>query len=105
MSPPAPNYRCRRSGLNRQLSYRPKSTSLSVLKEMKLSGLVMDPVTNTPIIILKDLEDKNALSIWIGLLEASAIAIEMEKIHVPRPMTHDLLLDTINKAGYEVSRA
>ena len=75
-----------------------------MLKEMKLSGLVMDPVTNTPLIILKDLDDKNALPIWIGLLEASAIAVEMEKIHVPRPMTHDLVKNILDSLSVEVSR-
>ena len=72
--------------------------------EMKLSGLVMDPFTNTPIIILKDLEDKEALSIWIGLLEASAIVVEMEKIHLPRPMTHDLVATILNSLEIQVSR-
>jgi bifunctional DNase/RNase len=69
-----------------------------MMKEMKLSRLILDPVTNTPIIILKDVEDKIALPIWIGLLEASAIAMEIEKVSLPRPMTHDLfknILDTL----------
>ncbi len=75
-----------------------------MLKEMKFSGLVMDPVTNAPILILKDLDDKNALPIWIGLLEASAIAVEMEEIHVPRPMTHDLVKNILDSLSVEVSR-
>ena len=75
-----------------------------MFKEMKLSKLVMDPFTNTPILILKDLEDKEALSIWIGLLEASAIVVEMEKIQLPRPMTHDLVASVLNSFAIEVSR-
>jgi bifunctional DNase/RNase len=59
--------------------------------EMKVSGLTMDPITNTPIVILKDLEEKKAIPIWIGIFEASAIATEIEKITFSRPMTHDLL--------------
>ncbi|MDD5711777.1 MAG: DUF151 domain-containing protein, partial [Smithellaceae bacterium] len=61
-----------------------------MLIEMKISGLTIDPVTNTPIVILKDLQEKKALPIWIGLFEASAIATELEKISFSRPMTHDL---------------
>jgi bifunctional DNase/RNase len=63
--------------------------------EMVVTGLTLDPVTSTPIIILKDREGKNALTIWIGLMEASAIAMELEKIHMPRPMTHDLLTNIL----------
>jgi bifunctional DNase/RNase len=74
-----------------------------MLKEMKLSGLIIDPSTNTPIIILKDLEEKEVLPIWIGLLEASAIAIEMEKINLPRPMTHDLIKNMLTSLDIQVS--
>ena len=75
-----------------------------MFKEMKLSRLIMDPFTNTPVVILKDLEDKETLSIWIGLLEASAIVVEMEKIHLPRPMTHDLVATILNSLEIQVSR-
>jgi bifunctional DNase/RNase len=61
-----------------------------VLIEMKVSGLTIDPITNTPIVILKDMQNNKAIPIWIGLFEASAIATELEKIVFPRPMTHDL---------------
>jgi uncharacterized protein len=63
--------------------------------EMKVSGLTMDPITNTPIVILKDLEEKKAIPIWIGIFEASAIATEIEKITFSRPMTHDLLTEIL----------
>ena len=63
--------------------------------EMKVSGLTIDPLTNTPIVILKDLEGKRAVPIWIGLFEASAIATELEKISFSRPMTHDLIRDLL----------
>ena len=75
-----------------------------MLVEMKVAGLTIDPITNTPIVILKDLEEKKAIPIWIGLFEASAIATEMEKISFPRPMTHDLLNDILKVLGIEVSR-
>ena len=73
-----------------------------MLKEMKLSGLIIDPTTNTPVVILKDLEDKEVISIWIGLLEASAIAVELEKIDLPRPMTHDLVKNVFNSLNIQV---
>ena len=63
--------------------------------EMSVKGLTLDPLTNMPIVILKDLEDKRVLPIWIGLFEANAIALELEKITTPRPMTHDLMRDVI----------
>jgi bifunctional DNase/RNase len=66
--------------------------------EMKVRGLALDPLSNMPIIILKDDEDKRSLPIWVGIFEANAIALELEKIATPRPMTHDLIkniLETI----------
>lgn len=58
---------------------------------MKVTGLTIDPFTNMPIIILKDMQESMALPIWIGLIEASSIATELEKIELSRPMTHDLI--------------
>jgi len=58
---------------------------------MKIRGLVMDPVTNMPIVILKDVGGQSVLPIWVGIYEANAIALEIEKVTTPRPMTHDLL--------------
>jgi bifunctional DNase/RNase len=58
--------------------------------EMKIRGLMMDPVTNMPIVILKD-NSETVLPIWVGIYEANAIALEIEKVTTPRPMTHDLL--------------
>jgi len=66
--------------------------------EMKVRGLALDPVSNMPIIILRDEEDKRSLPIWVGIFEANAIALELEKIPTPRPLTHDLIkniLETI----------
>ena len=66
--------------------------------EMKVRGLALDPVSNMPIIILRDEEDKRSLPIWVGIFEANAIALELEKIPTARPMTHDLIksiLETI----------
>ena len=59
--------------------------------EMKVRGLALDPLSNMPIIILRDEEDKRSLPIWVGIFEANAIALELEKIPTPRPMTHDLI--------------
>jgi hypothetical protein len=59
--------------------------------EMKVRGLALDPLSNLPIIILRDDEEKRSLPIWIGIYEANAIALELEKIETPRPMTHDLI--------------
>jgi bifunctional DNase/RNase len=59
--------------------------------EMKIRGLMMDASTNTPIVILKDLEGNTVLPIWVGIYEANAIALEIEKVSTPRPMTHDLI--------------
>jgi len=70
--------------------------------EMKVAGLTIDPVTNTPIVILKDQDEKRVLPIWIGLFEASAIATELEGINFSRPMTHDLLRDILTNLGVEV---
>jgi hypothetical protein len=64
---------------------------------MKVSGLTIDPITNTPIVILKDMQENKAIPIWIGLFEASAIATELEKIVFSRPMTHDLFNEAVNK--------
>jgi bifunctional DNase/RNase len=59
--------------------------------EMKIRGLMMDPVTNMPIVVLKDVSSETVLPIWVGVYEANAIALEIEKVSTPRPMTHDLL--------------
>jgi bifunctional DNase/RNase len=70
--------------------------------KMKVAGLTIDPLTNTPIVILKDLDEKKAIPIWIGLFEASAIATEMEKITFSRPMTHDLIYEILKTINVEV---
>ena len=59
--------------------------------EMKIRGLMMDPVTNMPIVVLKDVNGSAILPIWVGIYEANAIALEIEKVATPRPMTHDLI--------------
>jgi len=67
--------------------------------EMKIRGLMMDPVTNMPIVILKDINGSSILPIWVGVYEANAIALEIEKVSTPRPMTHDLIRSLL--AGLE----
>lgn len=73
-----------------------------MLKEMKVAGITVDPFTNTPIVILKDLEEKDVLPIWIGLLEASSIATALENVQTPRPMTHDLMKSILDQLGVKV---
>jgi bifunctional DNase/RNase len=63
--------------------------------EMKIRGLMMDPVTNMPIVVLKDAHGTAILPIWVGIYEANAIALEIEKVQTPRPMTHDLLKNVL----------
>ena len=63
--------------------------------EMKIRGLMMDPVTNMPIVILKDAGSDTVLPIWVGVYEANAIALEIEKVATPRPMTHDLIKNVL----------
>ena len=72
--------------------------------EMKIRGLMMDPVTQSPIVILKDVSGNTILPIWVGMYEANAIALEIEKIAPPRPMTHDLLRNLIVELGIQVER-
>lgn len=70
--------------------------------EMTVEGLTLDPLTNMPIIILKDLPGKRALPIWVGIFEANAIALEMEKVCTPRPMTHDLIKNIIEGVNAKI---
>ncbi len=69
--------------------------------EMKIRGLMMDPVTNMPIVVLKDTSGESVLPIWVGIYEANAIALEIEKVSTPRPMTHDLIKTLL--LGLEIS--
>lgn len=71
---------------------------------MTVGGLTLDPVTKTPIVVLKDSDNKLNLPIWIGLLEATAMATELEGIKMARPMTHDLLRKIVDELGGEVER-
>ena len=72
--------------------------------EVKIRGLMMDPSSGTPIIILKDVNSETMLPIWVGAYEANAIALEIEKIAPQRPMTHDLLRNVILEMGANVER-
>ena len=69
-------------------------TGLSMI-EMNIKGLMVDPITNMPIIILRDSDGQKVLPIWVGVFEANAIALQIENIQTPRPMTHDLLRNII----------
>lgn len=69
---------------------------------MTVKGLMLDPVSNSPIVVLKDDQEKVLLPIWVGIFEANAIALKMESVATPRPMTHDLLQETIRSLGATV---
>ena len=75
-----------------------------MLIEMTIKGLMLDPITNTPIVILKDKEGDRVLPIWVGLFEANAIALQIENVATPRPMTHDLLRNIITDLDGRVDR-
>jgi uncharacterized protein len=74
------------------------------LVSMSIKGLMLDPVSNSPIVVLKDDDEKFFLPIWVGIFEANAIALQLENITTPRPMTHDLLRNMINELEGEVTR-
>lgn len=75
-----------------------------MIHEMTVSGIAIDPFTNTPIIILKDLNGNNILPIWIGFMEASSIAMELEQTPRLRPLTHDLVKNILDDLKYTVSK-
>ncbi len=75
-----------------------------MLVEMTIKGLMVDPITNMPIILLKDKAGDRVLPIWVGIFEANAIALQIENIATPRPMTHDLLKNVIADLRGEVER-
>ncbi|MEQ1728382.1 MAG: bifunctional nuclease family protein [Vicinamibacterales bacterium] len=72
--------------------------------EMTIKGLMVDPITNTPIVILRDADGQRALPIWVGIFEANAIALQIENVATPRPMTHDLLRNVIQDLNATVER-
>ena len=72
--------------------------------EMNIKGLMVDPITNMPIVILRDKEGQKVLPIWVGIFEANAIALQIENVSTPRPMTHDLLRNVIHDLKATVQR-
>lgn len=75
-----------------------------LLVEVKIGALIMDPNTNTPIVVLKGVDSESILPIWVGAFEANAIALEIEKIVPQRPMTHDLIRNIIVQSGLKASK-
>lgn len=75
-----------------------------MLVEVKIGALIMDPNSNSPIVVLKGVDSDTILPIWVGAFEANAIALEIEKIVPQRPMTHDLIRNLITEIGYKVIR-
>jgi uncharacterized protein len=80
-------------GVNANETSKAREGTMEV--EMKIRGLMMDPVTNMPIVVLKDVGGDSVLPIWVGIYEANAIALEIEKVVTPRPMTHDLIKNVL----------
>jgi bifunctional DNase/RNase len=76
----------------------------STQTEMTIKGLMVDPITNMPIVILRDQEGKRVLPIWVGIFEANAIALQIENVAAPRPMTHDLLRNIIVDLDAEIKK-
>src|SRR5258708_2457098 len=81
-----------------------QSKEVDVEVEMTIRGLLMDPVSNMPIVILKDVAGESVLPIWVGVYEANAIALEMEKVSTPRPMTHDLIKNVLTGLETQVHK-
>lgn len=77
---------------------------MTELVSMSIKGLMLDPVSNSPIVVLKDDDERFFLPIWVGIFEANAIALQLENITTPRPMTHDLLRNMISELNAEVTR-
>lgn len=77
---------------------------MTQLVPMSIKGLMLDPVSNSPIVVLKDSDEKLFLPIWVGIFEANAIALQLENITTPRPMTHDLLRNMISQLDARVTR-
>ncbi len=72
--------------------------------EFKIKGLMMDPITNSPIVVLQDSSSDTLLPIWVGIFEANAIALQIEKVDTPRPMTHDLIKGLLNHLNARVTK-
>src|SRR3990172_5033291 len=72
--------------------------------EMTIKGLMVDPITNMPIIILRDTDGQRVLPIWVGVFEANAIALQIKNVTTPRPMTHDLLRNVIHDLKADIQK-
>lgn len=75
-----------------------------MFQEMKVTGIAIDPLTNSPIVILKSEDGINILPIWVGYMEASSIAMELEQVHRARPITHDLMKNIFDKLDFKLSK-
>src|SRR5207244_4518555 len=82
----------------------PRRDRRAMLIEMFIKGLMVDPITNLPIVILRDADNQRVLPIWVGPVEANAIALQIENVVCPRPMTHDLLKNLLIELGAELRR-
>jgi uncharacterized protein len=73
-------------------------------REFKIKGLMMDPITNSPIVILQEMEKNTLLPIWVGIFEANAIALQIERVDTPRPMTHDLIKNLLLHLNADIEK-
>jgi bifunctional DNase/RNase len=74
------------------------------MKKMEIKGLLLDPISNTPVVVLKDSEEKFFLPIWIGVFEANAIALKIENVATARPLTHDLVYQMLQDLGTRIEK-
>src|SRR6266404_3312986 len=95
---------CRRSRAGGPYRDPARTRRRSMWLEMKVKGLALEPLSNMPMIILRNEEDTCCLPIWVGLFEANAIALELEKISPPRPMTHDLIKNILESLDARVQK-
>lgn len=93
-----------RAGATEHRAFQATEKEKIMWVEMKVRGLALDPLSNMPIIILRDEEEKRSLPIWVGIFEANAIALELEKIATPRPMTHDLIKNILESLEAKVAK-
>ena len=75
-----------------------------MLIEMRIKSLMIDPINEMPIVVLMDSDGKKLLPIWVGFFEANAIALKIEDVQTPRPMTHDLIKNMLDKLGMSLKR-
>ena len=103
-APLDPEIKLRDRNLGRSGSAWGRDAAAPTEREVKIRGLMMDPVTNMPVVVLRAVQGSGTLPIWVGIYEANAIALEIEKVQTPRPMTHDLLKNVLMGLNVRVQK-